>query len=497
MLCGLLEKSVLTHPDKIAINFGEHQITYKKALEVIHKLAKGLSDSGVEKGERVAILLPNTPHFIFTYYAVLNIGGVVVTLNTLSHLDELSLVMNETAPHTIIVWDKLYGRIRKLNYNFKNVFVLGDNVPKSSKSLTALISQSSEDKPQVDINPDDIAQIQYTPGIVNAPKGVALSHENLTFSAQSIINFFATSDNDIYAGILPLFLLYAQNFIMNPALLQGAKLMLYPRLDIEALNKAVYEDKVTYMAGSPTIYSMLSENAAEAKKDHALRYSLSYGSACGQQLLSDFEQKFDCPILEGYGVTETTSVISYTPSAVEKKPNSVGIVFSGVEVKIVDKNRNDLAPGELGEIAVSGKNVMDSYWNRAELTAELVEGNWFYTGDVGKLDEEGYLYYTDRKNDVIHKSGFNIFPVEIEEMLLEHPKIKEVAVIGMQHPKHKEEVKACVVLKEGEKTTTEEIIEFCKQKVPVYKCPQLIQFYESLPKNSTGRILKRKLHEQI
>ena len=258
MLCGLLEKSVLTHPEKIAIDFGDHQLTYKKTLEVIHKLATGLLDSGVQKGERVAILLPNTPHFVFTYYAVLYIGGIVVTLNTLSQAEELSLIVNETTPHSIIVWDKLYHRIHNLNYDFKNVFVLGSNLPRNSKSITDLIAQSSEDRPQVAVNPDEIAQIQYTPGIVDIPKGVALTHENLEFSAKSTMKFFATSDNDVYAGILPLFLLYAQNFIMNPALLQGASLMLYPRLDIETLNKAVFEDKVTYIAGSPTIYSMLA-----------------------------------------------------------------------------------------------------------------------------------------------------------------------------------------------------------------------------------------------
>ncbi len=497
MLCELLEKSVLTHPDKIALDFGDHQITYKTLLEIIHKMATGLIDSGVNKGDRIAILLPNTPHFIFSYYATLSVGGIVVTLNTLSQRDELSLIINETTPNVIIVWDKFYTRIQKLNYNFKNVFVLGNNVPRGCKSLTALIAQSAESKPKIEINPDDIAQIQYTPGIVDLPKGVVLTHENLRFAAQQTIKFFSTSENDVYAGILPLFLLYAQNFVLNAALLQGTKLIIYPKFDRDILNKAVFNDKITFLTGSPVIYSLLIDNQEDVQRNHALRYALSYGSTCDEQLVNDFENKFGCPILEGYGVTETTSIISFTPSLVERKPDSVGVAFSGIDIKIVDKDRNELVPGEFGEIAVTGKNLMTGYWNRPELTAAHLNDQWLYTGDIGKLDEDGYLYFVDRKSDLIHKSGFYIYPVEIEEILLKHPKIKEVAVIGMQHPKHKEEVKACIVLKENVQATEEEIIEFCKQHIPVYKCPQNIQFNNSLPKNSTGKILKRKLHEQI
>ena len=497
MLFDLLKKTVSEYSEKTAIKFEDHTITYSKLYEIILKFANGLLNLGVEKGDRVIILLPNLPHFIFAYYALLKIGAIIVPINPLLKEKEIQYIFNETQPSAFIVWGGFYNRVVNLVNGCKNIIVLGKETPAEVKSLTNIIATSSIDAPEIDISIEDTAQIQFTAGAVNSPKGVELTHQSLTATTLSCINIFEIKSTDIFGGLLPLFLLYSQNLAMNSCLLQGARLILYPKLNLTSIKKAVFQDEVTFLAGSPNIFQMLLESEPEKESAIPLKYALSIGSACNEDLLISFKQQFGIHILEGYGITEASAIITYNRKEPDQKNGSVGLPIDCTKIKIVDENDGELEHGEIGEILVTGENIMKGYWNQPFEQNCVFKDGWIYTGDLGKIDNEGFLYFIDRKEDVILKGGFHIYPGEVENILLKHPKVAQISIISVPHAIHRQEVKACIVLKKDQQATSEEIIEFCKEQVPVYKCPQIVQFYNSLPKSATGKILKRKLRKQL
>jgi len=497
MLFDLLKKAVSEYSEKIAIKFEDHTITYTKLYEIILKLANGLLNLGVQKGDRVIILLPNLPHFIFAYYALLKIGAIIVPINPLLKEKEIQYIFNETQPSAIIIWGGVYSRVVNLVNGCKNIIMLGNETPAEVKSLTNIIATSSTDEPEIDISFEDTAQIQFTAGAANSPKGVELTYQSLTATTLSCINMFKINSTDIFGGLLPLFLLYSQNLVMNSCFIQGAGLILYPKLNFNSTNQSVFQDKATFLAGSPNIFQMLLESEHGKESAIPLKYALSIGSACSEDLLISFKQKFGMHILEGYGITEASAIISYNRTEPDRKSGSVGLPIDCTKIKIVDENDVELEPGEIGEILVTGKNMMKRYWNQPLEQNGVFKDGWIYTGDLGKIDNEGFLYFIDRKEDVILKGGFYIYPSEVENILLQHPKVAQVSIISIPHHVHKQEVKACIVLKKDQQATSGEIIEFCKEQVPVYKCPQIVQFYNSLPKSATGKILKRKLRKQL
>jgi len=496
MLLDSLQKKIGEFPENIAIQFGNYQINYAKLNEIINKLANSLIQLGINKGDRIVILLPNLPHFVFSYYAILKVGAVVVPINTLWNEDEIKQCLQDIAPSAVIIWENLYKKYPTLCNEYKNVLVLGKNNNRWDYSLIELIAASSEEAPAVQISNEDTAMIVYSPGVVSEPVGIELTYENISAATTSSIQLFSTNETDRYAGVLPLFLPYSQNIIMNAALLQGATLVLYPKIDLEILTNVLFHDRITFLAASPKIYELMLELFPDQRDGFALKVAISIGSLCAKELITEFEDKFKIPISEGYGVVETSGVITYNRIFPHRKSGSLGLPVPGVDLKLVDDDGHDLSPNEIGEIVVSGKNVMKGYWKQDEKTKNVLKDHWYHTGDLGKIDEDGFLYFIDRKNDVIIKGGFHIYPSEIEIILKTNPKIDQVAVIGIQHPTHGQEVKACVVLKEGQQATAEEFIEFCKDKIPVYKCPQIIQFYNLLPRSATGKIVKRKLYEQ-
>lgn len=494
MLIDLVKEVAYKYPENIAIEYHDHSISYSKLYTIINKLANGLLDLGIQKGNRIVIILPNLPHFVFAYYAILKIGGIVVTINPQANEDEIISILQDIRPSAIITFDRFFNQFNNLLQEFGNIIILGENGPSSGKRLTELIAISSDVDQQISINLAESALIQYTPGVSNLPKGIELTHQNLTSVALSCVNFFATDNSDIYGGILPLSLLYAQNVILNPALIQGARLILYPKFSSEILKQAIFQDNITFLAGSSNLFQKL---LMQNQVPRSLKYALSYGAQCSEELLVNFEKQCGIPILEGYGITEASSIISSNRSELNHRKNgSVGLPIADVEIKIVDDHDIEVTPGEIGEIVVKGKTVMKGYWNdNGNLSNNTIKDGWLYTGDFGKIDEEGFLYFIERKDDVIVKGGFQIYPTEIENILKKHPQIDEVCVVDVAHPTHKQEVKACIKLKKDQPVSAQEIIEFCKEHIPVYKCPQVIQFYDSFPKSATGKILKRKLRE--
>lgn len=295
--------------------------------------------------------------------------------------------------------------------------------------------------------------------------------------------------------ILPLFFIFSQNVLLNVALLNGATVILYPKVEYDKIAQSIDRHQISVLAGVPNFYKSLIELDRTSFSGSSLKYCLSSWQPISEDLESSFEQRFAIPILNSYAITETCGIVASNHPSFDRKNGSVGLALPGVEIQVHDEFGHQLDHNEVGEVVIQGKMVMKSYWNDPEMTSERLKKGWYYTGDLGKINEQGYLYLVNKKADVIVKSGFPIYTREIEQILLTHPKIKEAVVFAIPDPNHKEDVQACVVLKDSESAEPAEIIEYCRNQVPVYKCPQIVKFYSNLPRTKMGRIFKRKLQE--
>ena len=350
----------------------------------------------------------------------------------------------------------------------------------------------------VQTNGDDTAVILYTSGTTGQPKGAELSHTNMVMNARLADNLFDALEHDVHLVTLPLFHSFGQSVQMNGGFYAGATITLMARFDPDVALATMERDNVTFFAGVPTMYWALLNHPGAEKYDLAkiadnLNMSVSGGSAMPVEVMRAFEEKFKVKILEGYGLSETSPIASFNRVDRVSKPGSVGLPVWGVEIRVVDADGNDVAQGELGEIVIRGHNVMKGYYQKPEATAEAFRHGWFHTGDIGNFDEDGYLYIVDRVKDMIIRGGFNVYPREVEEVLMSHPEISLAAVVGIPDERQGEEVKAFVVLREGAATTSEEIIAWSKENMAGYKYPRLVEFRDTLPMNATGKILKREL----
>jgi long-chain acyl-CoA synthetase len=352
-------------------------------------------------------------------------------------------------------------------------------------------------KPQsglADRGADDTAVILYTSGTTGKPKGAELTHANLKTNAVLAGRLVDVSEEDVELGALPLFHSFGQTCTMNGAVAAGAQMTQLPRFEPEKTLEIIERDEATIFQGVPTMYNALLH--CDARKDHdtsSLRICMSGGSAMPAELMRAFEEEFDCMILEGYGLSETSPVASFNHANRERKPGSIGTPIEGVEMRIFDEDDNEVAQGEVGEIVIKGHNVMKGYWNRPDATEETIKDGWFHSGDMGKVDEDGYFFIVDRKKELIIRGGYNVYPREVEEVLYEHPAVQEAAVVGVEDEKMGEEVGAAVVLKEGEDVSADDLKQFVKEQVASYKYPRKIWFADELPKGPTGKILKREI----
>jgi long-chain acyl-CoA synthetase len=326
------------------------------------------------------------------------------------------------------------------------------------------------------------------------PKGAELTHDNMLANAKASRELFSTGDDDIVLGALPLFHAFGQTCCMNACAVGGATLTFIPRFDPAKALEIIERDKVTMFSGVPTMYNaMLNDKSREERDTSSLKTCTSGGSAMPGELLRGFEKAFDCMILEGYGLSETSPVASFNHPDKERKVGSIGTPIEGVEMKVVDDDRNDVEQGEVGEIAIKGHNVMKGYWNRQEATDEAIQDGWFLTGDMAKVDEDGYFFIVDRKKELIIRGGYNVYPREIEEVLYEHEGVLEAAVIGVPDESMGEEVGAAVVLKEGQDVSADDLKAYVKEQVAGYKYPRKVWFVDELPKGPTGKILKKDI----
>ncbi len=502
-LASLLEQSARRDPGKLAVIMDEHRLRYAELNGAANKLANALVHLGIKPGDKVAIMLPNTPHFPIAYYAILKTGATVVPLNVLFKSNEVAYHLEDSDAVALIVWEGFAGEAATGFFKVENCQHLivvqapgsTNELPNGAHAFNQLLADNVPVFDTVQTRPDDTAVILYTSGTTGRPKGAELTHFNMFFNAMiSATKVIEIQPSDVGMAVLPLFHSFGQTCVMNTCLYAGATITLLPRFEPVKAFEVLARDKVTIFAGVPTMYFYLLNHPEADQYDlSTLRRCVSGGAAMPVEVMHAFNKKYNVTILEGYGLSETSPVASFNHLDREPKPGSIGTPIWGVEMRVVNPEGQPVAAGELGEIVIRGHNVMKGYYKRPEATAEAIRHGWFHTGDLARIDEDGYFFIVDRVKDMIIRGGFNVYPREIEEVLYGHPAVAEAAVIGVPDPAMGEEIRAVIALKPGHTASEQEIIDYCSERLAAYKYPRSVEFREVLPKTATGKILKREL----
>jgi long-chain acyl-CoA synthetase len=487
-----LTDSAQRYGPRPALKLDDTMITYAELDAASARVAGLLRARGVKRGDRVGIMLPNVPQFAMAYYGILRAGGVVVPMNVLLKQREVAFYLGDPQARVVFAWHEFAEAAQRGAADAgAEVVLVGTG---EFERLLADAEPLAEVAPRAG---DDTAVILYTSGTTGTPKGAELTHAGLAHNVEALLaqDMLGVTSTDVVFGALPLFHAFGQACAMNTAISAGACLALLPRFDAAKALGILEGKSVTIFEGVPTMFSaLLNHPAREQSNVAALRLCVSGGAALPVEVLRGFEAAFGCKLLEGYGMSETSPVISFNHADRERKPGSVGTPIAGVEMKLVDEDRNEVDPGDVGEIAVRGHNVMKGYWQRPEATASAIDADgWFHTGDMAHADDDGYYFIVDRKKDMIIRGGFNVYPREIEELLYEHPAVREAAVIGIPHPELGEEVAAAVVLKPNANVTAGELRDHVKGQIAAYKYPRKVWLVDELPKGPTGKILKREI----
>lgn len=497
-LNNLIEQTVADRGPEVAMLHSGGEVTYATFHEAIKRLAAGLKKLGVNRNSRVAIMLPNIPQFPIAYYAVLRLGAVVVPINTMYKGRETAWILENSEAKVLIAWQSAFDDLARHVPHFsflKHVVLLGESLPDNTVSLSQLIAKNKPLSDIAELDESDPAVIQYTSGATGSMKGVELTHGNIITNVAACKEIMRITPRDTLIAALPLFHPLGQTMLMNSAFSSGAVLDLHIKFDPEMLLEYIKEGKGTIFVGVPSMFRIILNNLDEdeAPVDKTLRLCICGGDSLDEELLKQFEKQFGTYILECYTVSEASPVVSFNQWRTGRRVGSLGHPIPGVEMRVVDDRGNEASIGEVGEIVIKGENIMRGYINRPRLTAEVLRDGWFHTGDLGKMDINGFFYLVDRLNDRIIKGGFSIYPSEVEEVLYGHPDVAEVAVVEIPDEVMGHEVKACVVLKEDASVTTEQLEAYCHERMAVYKVPAFIRFYRDLPRTSTGRINRNEL----
>lgn len=520
-----LERSASEFPDNMALLFQGYQVNYRKMKSMVDRCAAGLSKLGIKKGDSVAILLPNLIPCVISYYAILKIGAIVVMNNPLYSDRELKHQFNDSGSKLLITLDLLADRMIDLrpSTGIRHIIYtsIGDYLPfpknllfplvAKKKGLAAdvkpaenvlkwkqFLAQSTSNPPDVKLDFDDVAMYQYTGGTTGISKGVMLTHANLSKQVQHLSAWFPTFNRgeERMLSALPFFHVFGLSVAMNFSVYMGWGDILVPKPQPEPLLETIAKFKPTFAPLVPTMYiGMLGSPNIEKTDMTSIKGCFSGSAPLPVEVIRDFEAKTGAVIVEGFGMTESTPVTHVNPFGGKRKVGSIGLPIPDTECRIVDLNdgETDMPVEEIGELLIKGPQVMKGYWNNPEATAETITDGWLHTGDIAKMDKEGYFYIVDRKKDMIISGGYNVYPRDIEEVFFEHPKVQEATAIGIPHPVRGEQVKVFVVLKEGRTATKEEMIDFCKGKLATYKLPTEIEFISELPKTNVGKVLKKDL----
>ncbi len=495
----LLEYNHIQNGKKNALIWNGTEVTYNDLYTAALKLARGFKEIGIGKGDRILLMLPNIPHFPIAYYAALAIGAVVIPVNIMFKEREIAYQLEDCEAVAAIGWEGFMDDLlaaRDRTESLKHLFILGDKIPPDAIHLTKFIAQNQPLDKIEEVDAEDTAIILYTAGITGHPKGAELTHKGMLYAAKTLSETLRYSNRERILAVVPFFHSFGGVVVMNAGLYGGATLVLLPKFNPKDALEIIQREKITIFAGVPTMFQMIYDYKDYSKYDcSSLKYCLSGGSHLSEELLKNFEARFDTYILEGYGLSETCAAACFNNFKRERKPGSIGYPLDGIDIKVVDENGKEVPIGETGEIIINTPTLMKCYRNRPKATADVIKEGWFYTGDIGKMDIDGYFYLVDRKTDMILKGGFKVFPREIEEVIAAHPKVKEVAVIGIDDTVMGEEIKAYIVPKNGVKLNPTDLLEYCHDKMANYKCPTVIKFLKELPKGHTGKVLKKELRQ--
>jgi len=495
-ISNLLIESTARRPGHPAIRFLDRMITYEELNRQVDRLSHGLVHEGLRPGDVCILMIPNSIEWIIIYYALAKVGAVVLPVNFLYRKGELDHIFRDSGARVFIGHkDYLEHPCQVMDAMPKIDLRIAQGISRG-QGLIPLDELFMEGKPfpPLQTRDDDTWTIIYTSGTTGLPKGAMLTHYSMANNAMTVANMRSTDPMDVVFGVLPFFHIYGQTSVLNASIYLGLTIRLWPHFEAEELLSAIEEEKSSILIAVPTVFNRLAKLAnSRPPKRSSLRFCISGGASLPVEVLHQFEDRFRTTIYEGYGLTECSPVCVENPFGRTTKPGSIGLPIPGFEARIVNDQDEDVSQGAVGELIIRGPGVMKGYHNQPVATAETIRGGWLHTGDLAKMDEDGYVFIVDRKKDMIIRGGYNVYPREIEEVLYTHPDVIEAAVIGIPDSELGEEVAAVVALRQGSRTTMEALRQFVKEQVAPYKYPRKIHLVQELPKGPTGKILKRAI----
>lgn len=479
--------------EKTAFNFKGNSITYGQLDQKVLQYTGYLKQVGLKAGDKVVLSCMNSPEFVYSYLGTVRNGAIIVPINLLLTMEEIAYIVKDSEAKYMIIQPVILQKAKLTKEAVEKalrvtLIVLDEELQKAVAEMPA------EEINEV-IDENAISTFLYTSGTTGKQKAAMLTHKNLVFNSDQCFEALCAKEDDIYLCVLPMFHVFAFTACILMPLYSGATVTILESFQPKEISETLIKDEITIFMGVPAMYVVLLEAAKRNIAFPKLRMAISGGAALPVEIYRQARDIIKLPIIEGYGLTEASPAVSFNPPFGVQKEGSIGLPLPHVECRIVDENDMELPAGEVGELAVRGKNVMLGYYNQPEESEKTLKNGWLHTGDLAKKDEDGYIYIVDRKKDIVIVAGLNVYPREVEEVIYQYPKVKEAAVIGMNDRLRGEYVKAFIVLKEGEECHSKELLRFMREKLAAYKLPRTIEFVSSLPKNSTGKILKRALKE--
>ncbi|MDP2922838.1 MAG: long-chain fatty acid--CoA ligase [Candidatus Omnitrophota bacterium] len=505
-LAEMLASASLRYPHKTALVFGSKKITYSRLQSISLKLASGLYGLGVRKNDKVAVWLANCPEFVYSFFATVKLGATVVPVNNMLKREEAKFIIEDSGAKILISSvdkitdsENILSRLESLK-NIISVPTAENNI--LSLNFYSLINDIGEFKEDTAIAQDDLAEIIYTSGTTGKPKGACLSHKNILSNVKDCAGLINLTSRDSTICILPLFHSFASTVCMLMPIYKGAKIVIMRAVKpFKRVIRAIFKHRVTILVGVPSLFNILSEVKLPFLSRllnllfNPVRLCISGAAALPFEVWYKFEKKFKRPLIQGYGLTEASPVVSLNPLKGKRKPESVGLALASDEIRIADINGKDLGIDCIGELLVKGPNVMAGYYKLEEENKKTLENGWLHTGDLAKIDHEGFIYIMGRIKEMINVRGLNVYPREIEDLLYKYPGIKEAAVVGIEH-RHRGEAPVAFIVKSAD-LKERDIIKYLRENLAPYKVPLKVIFKDSLPKNTTGKILKRELQAEI
>lgn len=492
------ERHVKEKPSQTALIYEDEEFSYGRLGDLINRFSNGLKRLGVVPGDRVALMMNNRPEFVIPYYATVKIGAIIVPLNTFLMAEELKYQLNDVGAKVLVGNDwcapeflKIRGEVPTVQHFISTIDVEG------GIKFDDFVASASPDLALYDSHDDDAAVIKYTSGTMGKPKGVIQTHRNVYLFIKANMQVYEVTTEIRPLLFVPLYHGFGDHCALNLTFMAGTSIVIMDPFHPDKILDAIQKHKCSYFGAIPSmLYALATYEEADKYDTSSLDRVLTGGGPVTREVIETFEKRFGVQVLQGYGLAEGLAGYTYTRIDMPYKEGSTGVPLPGVEIKIVDDEGKELPPREVGEIVARTDFNMKGYWNNPEATKETVKGGWLYTGDVGYLDEEGYLYIVDRKKDMIIMSGENIYPSEIEDILMRHPAIMDAAVMGAPDPRRGEVPMAVVVVKPGETLTEQGVVDFCKGQMSSFKVPKMVKFRDSLPRSANLKVLKRELRKE-